>query len=109
METEVITKSDAPISGFKTYSVNSETGLYTFTDYTTNVKDGKITNNYNGRISFSGVTDVDVSEATIINVSGNSEADGLTAADLDTTETVTFVLNTAKNTAAMVFITDSAR
>ena len=109
VETEVITKSDAPISGFKTYSVNSETGLYTFTDYTTNVKNGKITNNYNGRISFSGVTDVDVSEATIINVSGNSEADGLTAADLDTTETVTFVLNTAKNTAAMVFITDSDR
>ena len=112
VETEVITKSDAPISGFKTYSVNSETGLYTFTDYKTNVWEGKITNNYNGKISFSGVpevTDVDVSEATIINVSGNSEADGLTAADLDTTETVTFVLNTAKNTAALVFITGSAR
>ena len=109
VETEVITKSDAPISGFKTYSVNSETGLYTFTDYKTNVKEGKITNNYNGRISFSGVNDVDVSEATIINVSGNSEADGLTAADLDTTETVTFVLNTAKNTAALVFITNSTR
>lgn len=109
VETEVITKSETAISGFKTYSVNSETGLYTFTDYTYNVKAGAITNNYNGRITLSGATDVDVSEATIINVSSNSEADGLTAADLDTTETVTFVLNTAKNTAALVFITDSTR
>ena len=108
-ETEVITNSATAISGFKTYSVNSESGLYTFTNYETNVKAGKITNNYNGKISFTGVTDVDVSEATIINVSGNTDADGLTAADLGTDDTVTFVLNTSKNSAAIVFITASDR
>jgi len=110
VKTEINMATNTAVNGIYNYTTDSVTGLYTMgAAYdAANIKAGAITNNYNGKITNGAATDLDVNAATIVNVSGNAKADGLTAADLAATETVTVILD-AKGVATFVYITGSTR
>lgn len=107
VKTEIMTASATKLTGFTAYTVSAQ-GLYAQGTTYSAVVSGAITNNYNGAITVGTAEDKDVTNATIVNVSGNKLADSLTATTLAATETVSLVLDAAGNV-VVIYITASTR